>query len=145
MVSRTVGRRDSEQHVGGGTCLSLTGFRYARRPDLDTRGGSSWEELRALVENPENHLQQLKNIDEKFIEKIVLASHDIDAQYDWGHTALAVAVLWKNFTVAKKLFEAGADPSVPDKIGFSAKDFAKLYDLDLFKPKPKRKRTSSFF
>ena len=70
MVARTVGRRDSEQHVGGGTCLSLTGFRYARRPDLDTRGGSSWEELRALVENPENHLQQLKNIDEKFIEKI---------------------------------------------------------------------------
>ena len=89
--------------------------------------------------------QRYAGNNEKFIEKIVLASHDIDAQYDWGHTALAVAVLWKNFTVAKKLFEAGADPSVPDKIGFSAKDFAKLYDLDLFKPKPKRKRTSSFF
>lgn len=89
--------------------------------------------------------QRYAGNNEKFIEKIVRASHDIDAQYDWGHTALAIAVLWKNFTVAKKLFEAGADPTIPDRIGFSAKDLAKLYDVDLFKPKPKRKRVSSFF
>lgn len=91
--------------------------------------------------------QRYAGNNEKFIEKIVRASHDIDAQYDWGHTALAVAVLWKNFTVAKKLFEAGADPTIPDRIGFSAKDLAKLYDISLFrqKPNPKRKRGSSFF
>jgi ankyrin repeat protein len=89
--------------------------------------------------------QRYSGNNEKFIEKIVRASRNIDAQYDWGHTALAVAVLWKNFTVAKKLFEAGADPTIPDRIGFSAKNLAKLYELNLFKPKPKRKRVSSFF
>jgi ankyrin repeat protein len=89
--------------------------------------------------------QRYSGNNEKFIEKIVRASRNIDAQYDWGHTALAVAVLWKNFTVAKKLFEAGADPTIPDRIGFSAKNLAKLYEVNLFKPKPKRKRVSSFF
>jgi len=91
--------------------------------------------------------QRYAGNNEKLIEKIARASRNIDAQYDWGHTALAVAVLWKNFTIAKKLFEAGADPTVPDRIGFSAKDLAKLYDINLFNPRPqlKRKRASTFF
>lgn len=84
--------------------------------------------------------QRYSGNNNELIDKVIEASKHIDAQYDWGHTALSVAVLWKNFNIAKKLFKAGADPNIRDKIGFSARDLAKLYDFDLFEDYYGRKR-----
>lgn len=84
----------------------------------------------------------------ELIYKVIKASKHINAQYCWGHTALSVAVLWKNFNTAKKLLEVGADPHIRDKIGFSAIDLAKLYDLDLLEDYcslKRRKIVNKFF
>lgn len=85
---------------------------------------------------------------DELIYKVIKASKNINSQYYWGHTALFVAVLWKNFNTAKKLLEAGANPYIRDKIGFSVIDLANLYDSDLFEDyqsRKKRKIDNKFF
>lgn len=75
--------------------------------------------------------QRYEGTNEKFIDRVIGASQNIDAQYDWGHTALSVAILWKHFDIANGLLKAGANPNIRDRIGFSAKDLAKLYDINI--------------
>ncbi len=42
-------------------------------------------------------------------------------------SALVIAVGKNNSTIASLLLEAGADPDLPDKLGFSARKYAKLF------------------
>ena len=66
----------------------------------------------------------------------------VDTQSKNGQSALVIAVGKNNSTIAALLLEAGADPDLPDKLGFSARKYAKLFHdqtmsslMDLFPPR----------
>lgn len=51
----------------------------------------------------------------------------LDLQSKDGQTALVLAVGKNNARVAEQLLEAGADPDLADKLGFSARKYGKLF------------------
>lgn len=61
------------------------------------------------------------------VQSLLSRGAAVDTQSKNGQTALVIAVGKNNATIAGLLLEAGADPDLSDKLGFSARKYAKLF------------------
>ena len=59
--------------------------------------------------------------------ELVQAKAALDLQSKDGQTALVIAVGRNDVAMATLLLQAGASPDLPDKLGFSARKYAKLF------------------
>lgn len=60
-------------------------------------------------------------------EDLIEAGTDVNIQSRDGQTALVIAVGKGDVELCKKLLDAGANPDIEDKLGFSARKYAKLF------------------
>ena len=58
---------------------------------------------------------------------LILKGLPINAQNNYGNTALMLAVVYNRIENVKVLLKAGADPNIKDNDGLSALDFAEHY------------------
>jgi ankyrin repeat protein len=64
---------------------------------------------------------------EGIVRSLLSRGAAVDTQSKNGQSALVIVVGKNNTAIASLLLEAGADPDLADKLGFSARKYAKLF------------------